>query len=126
MLDFLPEGVESVLDIGCSSGAFGEQLRAQLKLKHLVGLEPNAIAAAGAGRIYDSVVTGLFPDDQDQLPVGILYDIIFFNDVLEHMINPGGALEAARNLLTSRGVVVASIPNIRHISVLGPLLVRRA
>jgi hypothetical protein len=70
---------------------------------------------------YERRITGSFPDD---LPATEPFDCIVFNDVLEHMIDPWSVLATTRSLLSARGVVVASIPNIRHVSVLLPLLVR--
>lgn len=55
---------------------------------------------------------GRFPQD---VPVGTpAFDAIMFSDVLEHMIEPEAALRAAVPLLSDSGVVVASLPNIRH------------
>lgn len=124
MVGFLPDEAKSVLDVGCSSGSFGRELRTKKPNIHLVGIEPNADAASVAASIYDEVLVGRFPDVRAQLPRGDQYDAVYFNDVLEHMPTPEPALTAARELLTDHGVIVASIPNIRHISVIGPLVVR--
>ena len=77
-----------------------------------------------ARSVYDEVIVGRFPDERSQLPVGERYDAIYFNDVLEHMQQPELALAAARDLLSPTGVIIASIPNIRHVSVLGKLIFR--
>lgn len=124
MVQFLPETAVRVLDVGCSTGEFGRSLRAQHSLKRLVGIEPNATASAEAREVYDEVATGLFPEDLPASLAGEEYDAIYFNDVLEHMVEPAAALDAARGLLAPDGVLIASIPNVRHISVLGPLIVR--
>jgi 2-polyprenyl-3-methyl-5-hydroxy-6-metoxy-1,4-benzoquinol methylase len=124
MLGFLPPDARHVLDVGCSSGAFGRQLRTYTKIKSLVGIEPNETAAEVARGTYDTVVTGRFPEACTGLPTGAAYDAIYFNDVLEHMPLPQEALRAAAELLAPQGVVIASIPNIRHISVVGPLLLK--
>ena len=124
MIDFLPPTARSALDVGCSSGAFGHELRKRSGINRLIGVEPNKEAAEVARRVYDEVIVGPFPDEQRQLPTGERYDAIFFNDVLEHMQQPEVALAAAAGLLSPNGVVIASIPNIRHVSVLGQLIVR--
>lgn len=123
MLGYLPPHALSVLDVGCSSGEFGKQLLATANVR-LVGVEPNQVAADLASKIYHHVVVGLFPDVRDELDPGERFDAIYFNDVLEHMTEPEAALRAARELLAPEGVVIASIPNIRHLSVLGPLILR--
>jgi 2-polyprenyl-3-methyl-5-hydroxy-6-metoxy-1,4-benzoquinol methylase len=124
MLDYLPSSANSVLDVGCSSGAFGGELRKLSRITRLIGLEPNVEAAEVARSVYDQVFVGQFPDDQDQLPAGERYDAIYFNDVLEHMQQPELALAAAQHLLLPAGVVIASIPNIRHVSILARLIVQ--
>lgn len=124
MLQFLPREARSVLDVGCSTGAFGIELRKHCADLRLVGVEPNPEAGEVASGVYDHVSIGRFPDIQDDLPAGDRYDVIYFNDVLEHMPEPELAMRAARTFLAEGGMMIASIPNVRHISVLGPLIVR--
>lgn len=121
MAAYLPASARAVLDVGCSSGEFGRGLRACRDVR-LHGLEPNPVAAEAARAVYDEVATGCFPEDANRLP-DLRYDAIYFNDVLEHMPDPRRALDAAAAMLTGSGVVIASIPNVRHISVTGPLVV---
>lgn len=123
MLRFIPANVTSILDVGCSTGAFGREVRQRIRSGRLVGVEPNSVAASEALSAFDAVHVGMFPDVAGELG-SELFDVIFFNDVLEHMPQPENALKAASKLLAHGGVVVASIPNVRHISVLGPLLLQ--
>lgn len=123
LVAFHPPAARVILDVGCSTGAFGASLRRQGRAPvRIVGMEPNPAAAREADQVYDEVVRGAFPEDRDALPRGESYDVVYFNDVLEHMVEPDSALRAACDLLSAQGVVIASIPNIRHISALGPLL----
>ena len=48
--------------------------------------------------------------------------LLTFNDSIEYMINPWKALEAAKELLTERGVIVVSVPNVRQFSVIRMLV----
>jgi 2-polyprenyl-3-methyl-5-hydroxy-6-metoxy-1,4-benzoquinol methylase len=123
MESYVPHDAKTILDVGCSTGKFGELLEARGGVT-VVGVEPDARSAELAEHRITSVVNGLFPDVEAALIRGDGYDAITFNDVLEHMPQPELALAAARRLLASGGVVVASIPNVRHITALGPLLVR--
>jgi 2-polyprenyl-3-methyl-5-hydroxy-6-metoxy-1,4-benzoquinol methylase len=50
-------------------------------------------------------------------------DVLLLLDVLEHLRDPWTRLTELRTLLTPTGVVIASIPNVRNIKVLRPLLV---
>lgn len=62
---------------------------------------------------------GYFPED---LPATEPFDLVVFNDVLEHMVDPWEALRTTRALMTDTGHVVAAIPNVGHITVIEGLL----
>lgn len=119
MVDFIPIGARRVLDVGCFAGAFGELLAARCPGVEVWGIEPDPDAAAAAAQRLHRVVCGTFPGD---VPAGEEFDVIVFNDVLEHMIDPWSALAAATALLSADGRVVASIPNVRHFSVSAALV----
>jgi 2-polyprenyl-3-methyl-5-hydroxy-6-metoxy-1,4-benzoquinol methylase len=121
MLAFVPPAARSVLDVGCGPGGFGQSLRRQDPSRELWAVEVDEEAAAGAARFYDRLVVGAFPD---ALAGGRTFDCVVFNDVLEHTADPWGVLRSTVALLAPGGVVVASIPNVRNISVVLDLVVR--
>jgi 2-polyprenyl-3-methyl-5-hydroxy-6-metoxy-1,4-benzoquinol methylase len=123
VLEFIPRGIKTVADIGCGSGAFGRVLREERAPLEMWALEPDVSSAQAAQAHFDRVIVGRFPEDASALPSG-MFDCVVFNDVLEHMIEPERALLEAKRLLAPEGIVVASIPNIRYVGVLGPLLFR--
>ena len=108
---FIPSEATCILDVGCHTGAFGKSLKG-LGFKSVWGVEANPESAAVASLYLDKVVVGFF--HKDQVP-DAFFDVIVFNDVLEHMSDPAAALKIALDKLKPGGVVVASIPNIRHI-----------
>lgn len=121
MLSLIPPSSHRVLDVGCGTGEFGAAI------KHVVGaevwgVEPFASAAATAATKLDGAIHSAFPTTHE-LP-DHTFDCVVFNDVLEHMLDPEAALHAARRLLTPDGVVIASIPNIRHFPTLWRLVVQ--
>jgi len=122
MLPFMPPSARSVLEIGCSTGAFAAQLRERYPDCDMIGLEPSAERADVARMTFDRVVTGTFPELKDDIVRPSGYDLILCNDVLEHIADPAAALCSLRDMLSDRGQLVASIPNVRHLSALGPLL----
>ena len=129
MLRFLPAGARTVLDVGCSTGGFGRTLRAARPDLAVWGIEPDPVAAAAASEAgYTRIAVGGFPEAASGFSnTGFSntgFDVIFFNDVLEHMVEPEKALTAAHDLLAPGGHVVASIPNVRHFSVWWPLIRR--
>jgi len=108
-----------VLDVGCDWGAFGAVLVE--RGSEVWGIEMDPGPASEAATRLHQVIVGRFPDD---VPQGETFDCIVFNDVLEHMVEPASALIATRGFLAVGGCVVASIPNVRHLSVLAQLLIR--
>lgn len=124
MLRFLPAGARTVLDVGCSTGGFGRTLRAARPDLDVWGIEPDPVAATDASEAgYTRIVVGGFPEAASEF-ADATFDVIFFNDVLEHMVEPEKALAAAHRLLAPGGHVIASIPNVRHFSVWWPLIRR--
>ena len=117
---FLPTTARSALDVGCARGGFGRTLRSVLGPDaRLVGVEAidEVAAAARAAGDFDEVLAGYFPaalGDQR-------FDLVTFNDVLEHMLDPWQALRDCRDHLTPGGRVVASIPSIQYAPVLWQL-----
>ena len=123
LLPFLPADAALILDVGCGMGGFSRAAKATSSGLVAWGIEPNPGAAACAASRLDHVVIGNFPDD---MPADSpRFDAIFFNDVLEHMVDPWAALVAAMPFIADGGRVVASLPNVRHYTVLNSLI-RRA
>ena len=50
------------------------------------------------------------------------FDCVIFGDVLEHLFDPWAVIEKVKPYIKQNGVILASIPNVAHISVLAPLL----
>lgn len=119
---YIPRDAQSALDVGCARGGFDLSLRQALGPRaRLIGIEANPEAAqmAASDSEYDEVLTGFFPD---VLPEQVdPFDLICFNDVLEHVLDPWEVLRATHRFLTPGGKVMASIPNIQYAPVLWDL-----
>jgi len=114
---------DRLLDVGCGRGGFGYAVReAAVRVRELWGIEPSPDAAAEAQRHFDRVITGMYPGD---LPEDTgKFDVVVFNDVLEHMVDPWSVLEHTReSVLAESGTVLASLPNIRFWPALWDLVV---
>lgn len=109
---FIPASARKVVDIGCNTGAFGEGLKNTRSIE-VWGVEPNANAAKLASQRLDNVIVSLF--DADVPLPDATFDVVIFNDVLEHFAEPWNALRIAARKLRPGGCVVASIPNLRQI-----------
>jgi 2-polyprenyl-3-methyl-5-hydroxy-6-metoxy-1,4-benzoquinol methylase len=116
-----PAGLR-VLDVGCAAGAMGALMRTQ-GAAEVVGLERDARASQVARRR----LTRVHRVDLDALPALPYpdghFDVLTCADVLEHLVDPGPLLRQLRRYLKDDGRLVVSIPNVRHESVLLPLLV---
>ncbi|WP_195904256.1 class I SAM-dependent methyltransferase [Microvirga lotononidis] len=97
--------LRSVLDIGCATGQFLKQ--AMAAGFDVTGVEPNPRLARTAQRQGLPVVQGYFPD---AIEPGTKFDIIIFNDVLEHIPNATGILENCLQHITERGIIIINSP----------------
>lgn len=117
----IPQGVNSVLDVGCGAGSFGAALREDHPDWQICGVELFEDEAARAREHYNEVWAGDVHVILDQIQ-GRTFDVIVFNDLLEHLVDPGRALTQCRTLLAPGGHVLASIPNMRFWPALSDLL----
>ena len=109
-------GTKRVLDVGCATGYLAQALTERGCTVSGVEFDEKAaeearphLARLVIGDIEELDLAEAFGDDR--------FDVIVFGDVLEHLRDPLPVLRSARKLLTDRGSVVASIPNIAHGSV---------
>lgn len=114
VLSLIPASCRRVLDVGCSVGAFGEQVKKKTGA-YVAGVEIDAAMAREAAERLDHVlVLDLDVSKLTEFWGPGAFDCIVFADVLEHLKNPWRTLLEATTLLIPGGYVVASIPNIRH------------
>ncbi len=86
-----------------------------------MGVELNETAAAVARQRIDQVFVGDIEGLDLPLPPS-RFDAIVCGDILEHLRDPDRLLRQARVWLTPEGALVASIPNVRHHSVVRSVL----
>jgi len=113
MVSLVPNNARKVLDIGCSTGEFGKLLKSTLPEVEVWGVEMHAKTAKKAQKVLDHVLVTSIEEAIQQLPKHS-FDVIVFNDVLEHLIDPEHVLMAVKPLLAPEGVVISSIPNLRY------------
>jgi len=123
ILPLWPGPCERVLEFGCGAGATLAYLKRTGLCRWTAGIELHPEAATRARGQVDLVLEGSI--EQLDLPFEPgSFDVILCLDVLEHLVDPWRVLTAVKELLAPNGVVIASIPNIRHASVVLPLLLR--
>ena len=123
MIDFIPESSKKILDVGCGSGIFSRELKHKFEAE-VWGIEVDSEAAVLAKKIIDKVIVGDAFLSVTQVPDSY-FDCIVFNDILEHLADPFTLLQNIKNKLNSNGVIVCSIPNVRHFVTLFDLLVKK-
>jgi SAM-dependent methyltransferase len=123
MLPLLPAGTRRVLELGCGEGRFGVLVKNSRGAEYwAIEFQPE-VAARAEGRL-DHVLVGDADQHIPDLPDGY-FDAIVANDVLEHLTYPWVTLEKLKPKLSPQGVVVASIPNIRHLPALATIVFAR-
>jgi 2-polyprenyl-3-methyl-5-hydroxy-6-metoxy-1,4-benzoquinol methylase len=122
ILPFVPKDAQRILDVGCGEGRFASKLK-ELLGAEVWGIEYVPAAAEVARRSLDRVLVGDVMQQLEQLP-DRYFDCITFTDVLEHLVDPYRVLVAMKQKLSPRGVIVASIPNVRFFRTLFNLVVR--
>lgn len=112
MAPFLPEGAKVVLDVGCGEGNFGALVKKTNNCE-VWGIDIDAASVEKAAQKLDRTFVSDIATDLAMLPDDY-FDAIFFNDVLEHLVDPCSLLEEMGSKLSSQGVIIASIPNVRY------------
>jgi 2-polyprenyl-3-methyl-5-hydroxy-6-metoxy-1,4-benzoquinol methylase len=118
---YIPERYTRVLEVGCGRGGFRANLSAQAEVW---GVEPFAAAAEIARGRLSRVLIGKYEDVQSQLP-DAAFDLIICNDVIEHMVDDLGFLQAIRRKMQPGGYLMGSVPNMRNLPVLKALVLNK-
>lgn len=123
ILDFLPKGINRLLDIGCGYGLTSEYIKKNKYADFADGVEldPDAL------KIAESKLDSVYQIDLNRggnplEEINVKYDCILLLDILEHLIDPKNLLESCKSVLNDNGCVIISLPNIRHYTVLMPLI----
>ena len=96
-----------LLDVGSAHGWFLETAREHFDV---LGVEPDAVVGSRAAARGLPVRSGYFPD---ALAQGERFDVIVFNDVIEHIPDIRSALAACRERLDEEGILILNLPNSR-------------
>jgi 2-polyprenyl-3-methyl-5-hydroxy-6-metoxy-1,4-benzoquinol methylase len=102
-----PPGARTLLDIGCAHGWFLEQASTRFEV---LGIEPDAAVGEKTAARGLPVRLGYFPDALQQ---GETFDVLVFNDVIEHIPGIEAALGACQARLNAGGLLVLNLPSSR-------------
>jgi 2-polyprenyl-3-methyl-5-hydroxy-6-metoxy-1,4-benzoquinol methylase len=104
-----------VLDVGCSSGSFGEVLTNEWDCL-VDGIEINEKDAMLASKKLRKVYRLNIETDNLKI-ITQRYDAIYFGDVIEHLVDPVNALKNVKKILKPNGRIIFSIPNMAHLMI---------
>lgn len=122
VLELVPHGFKSVLDIGGGTGASAKYLKEIGKAESAVVVDMVAdhtleeVDAAYAGDLEDPKLLEKVAAEQGK------FDVILCLDVLEHLTDPWSVVAQCHGMLRPGGVIVASIPNMRNYTLVLPLV----
>lgn len=102
---FAPPGGRALLDVGSAHGWFLETARDRFTV---LGIEPDAVVGAQATARGLPVRPGFFPE---ALHEDERFDVIVFNDVIEHIPDIHTALTACEKRLRPGGILILNLPN---------------
>ena len=121
VVPLLPKHTARVLEIGCGTGNTLAYLKANGYCDWTCGVEMFPDAVEEAATKVDLVHLCNIEDALLPIEAGSI-DLILCLDVLEHCVNPQKIIAYLHTLLTPEGTIIASIPNVRHYSVVFPLV----
>ncbi|MGO0121833.1 glycosyltransferase [Desulfothermobacter acidiphilus] len=111
ILTRVPHWARTVLDVGCGAGMLGKALKERNPEVVVYGVEILPLVAAEAEQVLDKVFVGNIEELSLNPPPGG-FDVIVLADVLEHLTDPWGVVEKLASLLSRRGLMVVSLPNL--------------
>jgi 2-polyprenyl-3-methyl-5-hydroxy-6-metoxy-1,4-benzoquinol methylase len=101
----------NVLDVGCSTGFLGAQLRKNKSCK-VTGMDSDKEAIKIARKRLDK--TFFMDIEKEKINVKGKFDYIIFADVLEHTRNPETIISKFKKFLKPGGFILVSLPNVAH------------
>ena len=124
ILKYVPNQARRVLDVGCSIGLLGKTIKERCAAE-VTGIEINEEMATVAEKNLDRIIVG----DVENIHLrdhfkSEYFDCIILADILEHLKDPWTLLRNLTYFLCEKGLVVSSIPNVRHYTTLFQLACR--
>lgn len=120
IIDMVPSDVKRVLEIGCSAGATGLEIKNRYPCK-LYGTERNPTLASIAAQFYEKV--DVVPSEETNLSYSNDYfDLIILDQTIEHIVDPWHYILEITKLLKPSGTIICRVPNVSHGEVLFQLL----
>jgi len=114
----------AVLDIGSGGGALAAHVVSEMGCT-LTAVDLTTDLMEYSAAYASQCVVGNIEEDSTWERIKGKFDYIVFADVLEHLVDPGAALQRCKSVLAEGGSVIASIPNVAYYRVRQDLLLGR-
>ena len=121
MLDRGRDDEFSVMEVGCDCGATLNDVKIFFPNSKTIGCDINASVVEVARHFADRAFVSNIEEEKLDLATESL-DYVVFGDVLEHLHDPLKTLKYVSCFLKEDGCIIASIPNVMHVSVMKQLL----
>ena len=124
LIQYMPKDVVNVLELGCGEGDTLKRIKEIYPNVSTTGIELYEKAARIATNYADRIIEG----DIEEISLDIedsSVDVIICGDVIEHLKDPWKVLRKFTRVLKDEGRIIASIPNIGHLSPLFKILTNK-
>lgn len=118
LANLVPEGIRSVLDVGCAMGGYAKTLKKLRPELTITGIELNPLMAEQARPHYNDLIVRPI----EEVHLDKKFDLVNCGDILEHLQDPWTMLKRLHALLCSDGYLVLSVPNVGHWTIVRGLL----
>ncbi|MEB8388425.1 class I SAM-dependent methyltransferase [Rhodobacteraceae bacterium KMM 6894] len=122
VLELVPDGMNSVLDVGGGTGGSSAYLKESGKVSKAVVVDLvadnclPAVDAAYGGNLENPELLHQVKTEQGK------FDVILCLDVLEHLTDPWSIVDRLSDMLHPGGVLITSVPNARNYRLTAPLV----
>jgi SAM-dependent methyltransferase len=124
LLRLLPPDARLIIEVGCGAGALAAEYKQVNPTVCYVGVERQGPPAQRAVNRMDRVFTGDAEQvEREQLGIEAgTVDCLVYGDILERLTDPWGLVQRQASWLGPNGLVLASVSNVGHWTVLVDLL----
>ena len=111
VLQLIPPGARTVLDVGCGAGSLARSLKQRGAI-----VDGITISDAELEEARPFLRTGYLQNLEKGLPTQISakYDVVICSHVLEHICYPDKLLSDIKDVLVDNGHLIIALPNILH------------
>jgi O-antigen biosynthesis protein len=117
IVDLVPPATKRLLSIGCGSGATEKHIKELYRIAEVSAFEREGSVSDTLRSNVDSVNIGNVEENPLPYP-DEHFDAVLTLDVLEHLVDPEKILKECKRVMKPDGVLIVSIPNIRHHEIL--------